>query len=93
MPEKEQTGRENKEELKRHLRGHAGRVVARGLPDQTPDDTADALAVAIWAANRERTGERLNSGVLDRAAVAPLLKGRTPYEQAVRDAIEREKAG
>ncbi len=58
----------------------------------TPDDAADALAVAIWAANSERAGERLTSGVLDRAAVAPLVRGGTPYERAVREALARERA-
>jgi len=76
-------------------KGQVARMVAvlLGLPKPpTPDDTADALAVAIWGANRERAGEQLNSGVLDRAAVAPMSQGRSPYEQAVRDALEREKA-
>jgi crossover junction endodeoxyribonuclease RuvC len=64
-----------------------------GLPTApTPDDAADALAVAIWAANRERAGERLNSGILDRAAVAPPARGTTPYERAVREALARERA-
>ena len=58
----------------------------------TPDDAADALAVAIWAANSERAGERLTSAVLDRAAVAPLARGGTPYERAVREALARERA-
>ena len=58
----------------------------------TPDDAADALAVAIWAANSERAGERLTSAVLDRAAVAPLDRGGTPYERAVREALARERA-
>jgi crossover junction endodeoxyribonuclease RuvC len=61
-----------------------------GVP--TPDDAADALAVAIWAANRERAGERLNSGILDRAAVAPPARGTTPFERAVREALARERA-
>jgi hypothetical protein len=61
-----------------------------GVP--TPDDAADALAVAIWAANRERVGERLNSGILDRAAVAPPTRGSTPFERAVREALARERA-
>jgi crossover junction endodeoxyribonuclease RuvC len=64
-----------------------------GLPTApTPDDAADALAVAIWAANRERAGERLNSGILDRAAVAPPARGATSYERAVREALARERA-
>ena len=45
-----------------------------------PDDAADALAIAIWTANRERPGERLNAGRLDRGAVAPIVAG----ENAVR---------
>ena len=61
----------------------------------TPDDTADALACAISIANAERPGDRLNagaakSGVLDRAAVAPITRGETPYERAVREAVARE---
>jgi crossover junction endodeoxyribonuclease RuvC len=64
-----------------------------GMPAvPTPDDAADALAVAIWAANRERVGERLNSGILDRAAVAPPARGTTPFERAVREALARERA-
>src|SRR5947199_173377 len=55
-------------------------------------ERAGALAVAIWAANRERAGERLNSGILDRAAVAPPARGTTPYERAVREALARERA-
>jgi len=72
-----------------------GRMVALvlGMPSvPTPDDAADALAVAIWAANSERAGERLRSGILDRAAVAPLARGTTPYERAVREALARERA-
>ena len=61
----------------------------------TPDDTADALACAISIANAERPGERLNAGAarsatLDRAAVAPITRGETPYERAVREAIASE---
>ncbi len=56
-----------------------------------PDDAADALAIAIWTANRERAGERINAGLLDRAAVAPRRAGETPYERAVRDALAREE--
>ncbi|HEY3335715.1 MAG TPA: crossover junction endodeoxyribonuclease RuvC [Candidatus Limnocylindrales bacterium] len=63
----------------------------------TPDDTADALAIAISTANAERAGDRLNggtagakAGVLDRAAVAPIARGETPYERAVREALVTE---
>ncbi len=65
-----------------------------GLPEPpAPDDAADALAMAIWVANRERAGERLNSGVLDRAAIAPMARGETPYERAIREALALERAG
>lgn len=56
-----------------------------------PDDAADALAIAIWTANRERAGERMNAGILDRAAAAPRRAGETPYERAVREALAREE--
>ncbi len=57
----------------------------------TPDDAADALAIGIWAAHRIRRGEQQSASVLDRAAVAPLAAGATPYERAVRDALRHEK--
>jgi crossover junction endodeoxyribonuclease RuvC len=68
------------------------------LPEvPTPDDTADALAIAIAIANAERAGDRVNAGgaakgsaVLDRSAVAPISRGETPYERAVRDALAAE---
>jgi crossover junction endodeoxyribonuclease RuvC len=71
-----------------------GRMVATilGLPTvPKPDDAADALAVAICVANRERTGERLNAGVLDRSAIDPISRGETAYDRAVREALERDK--
>ena len=47
--------------------------------------------------NRERPGDRVNSaagaaraGVLDRAAVDPIVRGETPYDRAVREALVRE---
>ena len=49
-----------------------------------PDDAADALAIAVWASHREPAGERLNAGVLDRAAAAPRRHEETPYERAIR---------
>lgn len=65
-----------------------------GLPElPTPDDAADALSIAIWLANRLRPGERPAAPVLDRAAVAPMERGATPYEKAVRDALARERTG
>ncbi len=58
----------------------------------TPDDAADALAIAVWAAHRVRAADRLTAPVLDRAAVAPLDAGVTPYERAVREALRRERS-
>jgi crossover junction endodeoxyribonuclease RuvC len=58
-----------------------------------PDDAADALAIAIWTSHRERPGERLNAGVLDRAAVATHTHEESPYDRAVREAVARERAG
>jgi crossover junction endodeoxyribonuclease RuvC len=57
----------------------------------TPDDAADALAIAIWTAHRERAGERLNAGRLDRAAIAPQTRGENPYDRAVREALRAER--
>jgi crossover junction endodeoxyribonuclease RuvC len=67
----------------------------------TPDDTSDALATAICIANSERPGGRANAGtgsakapLLDRSAIAPIVRGETPYEISVREALAREaKAG
>jgi crossover junction endodeoxyribonuclease RuvC len=58
----------------------------------TPDDAADALAVAIWAANVTPGVEARRSAVVDRAAVAPITRGRSAYDQAVADALARERA-
>jgi crossover junction endodeoxyribonuclease RuvC len=72
-----------------------GRMVALilGLAKvPTPDDAADALAVAIWAANRERVGDQHTSTVLDRSAIAPMAGDVTPFERAVREALARERA-
>jgi crossover junction endodeoxyribonuclease RuvC len=57
-----------------------------------PDDAADALAIATWVANTERAGPAATAGVLDRAAVAPITRGETGYERAVRDALASERA-
>jgi len=67
-----------------------GRMVATILDlDQvpTPDDAADALAIAIWCANSSRPGVEVRAGVLDRSAIAPITRGETPFERAVRDAL------
>ena len=57
-----------------------------------PDDAADALAIATWVANTERGGPAASAGVLDRAAVAPITRGETGYERAVREALASERA-
>jgi crossover junction endodeoxyribonuclease RuvC len=58
-----------------------------------PDDAADALAIAICVANRERSVSRIPTGPLDRSALQPPASGPTPYEQAVREALRRERLG
>jgi crossover junction endodeoxyribonuclease RuvC len=57
-----------------------------------PDDAADALAIATWVANTERGGPAATAGILDRAAVAPITRGETGYERAVREALVSERA-
>ena len=57
----------------------------------TPDDAADALAIAVCIANRIGQPSRSGAGVLDRGASAPMERGVTPYERAVREALAREK--
>jgi crossover junction endodeoxyribonuclease RuvC len=56
-----------------------------------PDDAADALAIAIWAANVAPGVEARRSAVVDRAAVAPITRGRSAYDRAVADALARER--
>jgi crossover junction endodeoxyribonuclease RuvC len=57
----------------------------------TPDDAADALAVAIWAANVAVDLRSSTATVVDRAAVAPITRGRSAYDRAVADALARER--
>jgi crossover junction endodeoxyribonuclease RuvC len=65
-----------------------------GMPElPEPDDAADALAIAICVANRERSVSRIPVGTLDRSALTPAPSGTTPYDQAVRDALRRERLG
>jgi crossover junction endodeoxyribonuclease RuvC len=81
-------------------KGQVARMVTviLGLAEvPTPDDTADALAIGICIANAERAGDRVNAGTgaakaatLDRAAIAPIVRGETPYERAVREALAGE---
>jgi crossover junction endodeoxyribonuclease RuvC len=81
-------------------KGQVARMVTviLGLPDvPSPDDTSDALATAICIANRERPEDRLNTApasatapILDRSAIAPITRGETAYDRAVREALARE---
>ena len=57
-----------------------------------PDDAADALAIAVWAANSAREGSGRLSPVMDRAAVAPIARGESGYDRAVREALANEAA-
>ena len=68
--------------------------VSLGLAETPkPDDAADALAACIWAATRERAGEAAaRSSVLDRAAVAPIDRGESSFDRAVREALASEAA-
>jgi crossover junction endodeoxyribonuclease RuvC len=56
-----------------------------------PDDAADALAVAVCVANRVGHVDRANAAVMDRAAVAPIERGESSYDRAVREAIARDR--
>jgi len=57
-----------------------------------PDDAADALAMAVWAANTQGAVGAATASVLDRAAIAPIQRGMSGYERAIREALVREKA-
>jgi crossover junction endodeoxyribonuclease RuvC len=61
----------------------------------TPDDASDALAIAICIANGlgqvGRSSRPSGAAVLDRSAVAPIARGSSPYERAVREALARER--
>jgi crossover junction endodeoxyribonuclease RuvC len=79
-------GAADKEQVQRMVQ------VVLGMADRPrPNDAADALAIAVWAANSERPASSRLSPVMDRAAVAPIARGGSAYERAVREAIAREK--
>ena len=60
----------------------------------TPDDAADALAVAICIANRVGQVERARRRRPGpRRPIAPIERGESPYDRAVREALAREKRG
>jgi crossover junction endodeoxyribonuclease RuvC len=72
-----------------------GRMVAVVLglaAAPSPDDAADALAVAVWAANSERSLVPIGSPTRDRAAVAPIARGESGFDRAVRAALAAERA-
>ena len=57
-----------------------------------PDDAADVLAIAVWGANSAREGSGKLSPVMDRAAVAPIARGESGFDRAVREALAKEAA-
>jgi len=57
-----------------------------------PDDAADALAIAVWGAHSAREGSGRLSPVMDRAAVAPIARGESGFDRAVKDALAKEAA-
>jgi crossover junction endodeoxyribonuclease RuvC len=81
-------GAADKEQVQRMVQ-----VVLGMAEPPRPDDAADALAIAVWAANSVGSGRAALSPVKDRAAVAPIARGRSGYERAVREALGRERAG
>ncbi len=56
-----------------------------------PDDAADALAIAVCVANRIGQADVVNAPVMDRAAAAPIERGESGYERAVREALARDR--
>jgi crossover junction endodeoxyribonuclease RuvC len=81
-------GAADKEQVQRMVQ-----VVLGMAEPPRPDDAADALAIAVWAANSVGSGPAALSPVMDRAAVAPIARGRSGYERAVQEALARERAG
>jgi len=98
LPVREATPSEVKSAIAGDGRADKGQVermvqLVLGMTERpTPDDAADALAVAIWVANTVRDGDDRTAGVLDRAAIAPITRGATAYERAVREALAGEPA-
>ena len=81
-------GAADKEQVQRMVQ-----VVLGMAEPPRPDDAADALAVAVWAANSVGSSHSAASPVMDRAAVAPIARGRSGYERAVQEALAAERAG
>ena len=80
-------GAADKEQVQRMVQ-----VVLGMAEPPRPDDAADALAIAVWAANSAGSGRAALSPVMDRAAVAPIGRGRSGYERAVHEALAQERA-
>jgi crossover junction endodeoxyribonuclease RuvC len=78
-------GAADKEQVQRMVR-----LVLRMAELPQPDDAADALAIAVWGANSAREGSGRLSPVMDRAAVAPITRGQSGYDRAVREALADE---
>ncbi len=83
-------GAADKEQVQRMVQ------VVLGMAERPhPDDAADALAIAVWAANSAREGSAQefgpSSAVMDRAAVAPIARGESGFDRAVREALALEK--
>ena len=90
-------------EVKQAVTGHGAadkrqvqrmvRTVLGLASDPRPDDAADALAVAIWAAHTAGSAGSAarEAPVFDRAAAAPMVAGPSPYDRAVREALDAER--
>jgi crossover junction endodeoxyribonuclease RuvC len=78
-------GAADKEQVQRMVQ-----LVLRMAELPRPDDAADALAIAVWGANSAREGSGRLSPVMDRAAVAPITRGESGYDRAVREALADE---
>jgi crossover junction endodeoxyribonuclease RuvC len=78
-------GAADKEQVQRMVQ-----LVLRMADLPRPDDAADALAIAVWGANSAREGSGRLSPVMDRAAVAPITRGESGYDRAVREALADE---
>ena len=79
-------GAADKEQVQRMVQ-----VVLGMAEPPRPDDAADALAIAVWAVNSAGSGRAALSPVMDRAAVAPIARGRSGYERAVHEALVQER--
>ena len=97
VPVREATPSEVKSAIAGHGAADKGQVarmvqLVLGMAElPRPDDAADALAIAAWAANTERLGQQHTASVMDRSAIAPITRGETSYDRAVREALALER--